>query len=147
MASTVTSALKNAVQEPILTGILLYILTRGPPHIRERLLRPFRTNVLAKNSAAKVASIILVLKVLTGVGVVRRISQALDKLSWNNWTLGRPGSQFKFGPGKEELVIITGGSSGFGYEMVKGFSKYARIVVIDIQAFPPELAERKRGLF
>lgn len=145
MASTVTSGLRNALHEPVVTGTLLYILTRGPPHIRERLLRPFRSNVLANNGAAKIASLILFLRVLTGVGVVRRISQALDKLSWNNWTLGRPGSQFRFGPSKEELVVITGGSSGFGYEMVKGFSKYARIVVLDIQAFPSELAECKRA--
>jgi len=72
--------------------------------------------------------------------VLKRVSQGLNSLSWNNWTLGRSGAAFKFGPAKEELVIITGGSSGFGYEMVKGFSKVARVVALDIQDFPPELA-------
>ncbi|OAL51167.1 NAD(P)-binding protein [Pyrenochaeta sp. DS3sAY3a] len=141
MASSLASGIKNAANEPILTGTLLYLLTRGPLHIRERLLRPFQTNVLSTNGAARLAILITVLKVLTGVGVVKRVNQALNRLAWNNWTLGRPGAAFKFGPRKEELIIITGGSSGFGYEMVKGFSKVARVVVLDIQAFPPELAK------
>ena len=140
MASAVSSTLKSAASEPLLTGALLYILTRGPSHIRERLLRPFRTNLLAKNGAARLASFITILKILTSVGVIRRVNGALNSLAWNKWRLfGRPGAPFKFGPGKEELVIITGGSSGFGYEMVKGFAEYARIVVLDVADFPTEL--------
>jgi all-trans-retinol dehydrogenase (NAD+) len=144
MPFSVTSTIKGTTHEPILTGVLLYILTRGPIHVRERLLRPFQTNLLAKNGSARLASFITILKILTSMGVVRRINAALNSLAWNNWRLfGRPGAPFKFGPEKEELVVITGGSSGFGYEMVKGFSIYARVVVLDISSFPPELARRK----
>jgi all-trans-retinol dehydrogenase (NAD+) len=143
MASKVTNAVKEAASEPLLTGALLYILTRGPEHIRARLLAPFQGNVLAKNGVQRLATFITVLKVLTGLNVLRRISQGLNSLAWNNWTLSRPGAAFKFGPEKEELVIITGGSSGFGYEMVKDFSKVARVAVLDIQDFPPELARRE----
>ncbi|KAF2036262.1 NAD(P)-binding protein [Setomelanomma holmii] len=141
MASTVLSKANSALHEPLVTGALLYILTRGPLHIRERLLRPFQTNLLAKNGAARIATLITILKVLTAVGVVRRINGALNSLAWNNWRLfGRPGAPFKFGPRKEELIIITGGSSGFGYEMVKSFSRHARVVVLDRAEFPQELA-------
>ena len=140
MAPTIISGIKYAVKEPVLAGTLLYLLTRGPLHIRERILRPFQTNLLSKNGGSRLAAFIIILKVITGVGVLRRVNQALNSLAWNNWTLGRPGAAFRFGPGKEELVVITGGSSGFGYEMVKGFSKVARIVVLDVQGFPPELA-------
>lgn len=140
----IASGIKNAVNEPFFTGALLYILTRGPVHVREQLLQPFRTNLLSNNGITRLASFITILKVLTGLGVLRRANQALNRLAWNNWSFGRPGAPFKFGPGKEELVIITGGSSGFGYEMVKGFAKVARIVVLDISAFPPELASCKR---
>jgi all-trans-retinol dehydrogenase (NAD+) len=144
MASKIVSVAKEAASEPLLTGALLYLLTHGPAQIRERLLQPFRSNLLATNGAARLASLITILKVLTSVGVVRRINGALNNLAWNNWKVfGRPGAPFAFGPGKEELVIITGGSSGFGYEMVKGFSKHARVVVLDISAFPPELAKCK----
>jgi all-trans-retinol dehydrogenase (NAD+) len=146
MASTVTSTLKGAAHEPILTGTLLYLLTRGPTHLREQILGPFQSNLLAKNGAARLAVFITVLKVLTGLGVVRRINAALNNLAWNNWKLfGRPGAPFSFGSEKNELVIITGGSSGFGYEMVKGFSQHARVVVLDIANFPPELSSSKYG--
>lgn len=144
MASAVTSTFKGAIHEPLVTGTLLYLLTRGPLPLREQILRPFRTNLLAKNGPARLAALITILKVLTSVGVLRRINSALNSIAWNNWKVfGRPGAPFAFGPGKEELVIITGGSSGFGYEMVKGFSKHARVVVLDISAFPPELARCK----
>ncbi|KAJ4368756.1 hypothetical protein N0V83_005838 [Neocucurbitaria cava] len=141
MASKVSAGIKYTINEPLLTGALLYILTRGPLHIRERLLRPFQTNLLSKNGGSRLTTFITILKVLTSVGILRRVNQALNSLAWNNWTLGRPGGvAFRFGPGKEELIVITGGSSGFGYEMVKEFSNAARIVVLDVQAFPPELA-------
>lgn len=137
---------KYAANEPVITGGLLYLLTRGPPHIRERILQPFQNNLLSKNGVARLATFLTVLKVLTGLGVAKRINQALNRLALNNWSLGRPGAPFKFGPGKEELIIITGGCSGFGYEMVKGFSDKARIVVLDISPFPPELAKCEYGI-
>jgi hypothetical protein len=137
------NAFNYAASEPVLTGGLLYLLTRGPPHIRERILQPFATNLLSKDRAARIASLVAVLKVFTIIGVGKRISSALNRLALNNWSLGRPGAPFKFGDSKEEVVVITGGSSGFGYEMVKGFSKNARVVVLDILPFPPELAECK----
>jgi len=132
--------LKYVAREPIITGGLLYLLTRGPPQIRDRILAPFQNNLLAKNGVARLASFITILKFLTALGVVKRANRALNRLALNNWTLGRPGAPFRFGPGKEELVVITGGSSGFGYEMVKGFSRHARVAVLDIMDFPPELA-------
>ncbi|KAH7392517.1 hypothetical protein BKA66DRAFT_567854 [Pyrenochaeta sp. MPI-SDFR-AT-0127] len=141
MALKIASKIQTAVEEPLLTGALLYVLTRGPSRIRERLLQAFQTNSLSKNGAATLATFITVLKILTGFGVLKRVNQALNRLAWNNWTLGRPSAAFRFGSGKEELVIITGGSSGFGYEMVKAFSKVARVVALDIQAFPAALAQ------
>ena len=134
---------KYASTEPVITAGLLYILTRGPPHIRQRLLAPFHANLLSKNGAARVASLITILKFLTAIGVAKRISHSLNRLALNNWTFGRPGAPFHFGGAKSELVVITGGSSGFGYEMVKGFSKSARVVVLDISPFPEELKRRE----
>jgi all-trans-retinol dehydrogenase (NAD+) len=136
------------MNEPLFTGALLYLLTRGPPRIKERLLEPFHNNVLARNGSARLASFITILKIIVGMGVVRRANGALNSLAWNKWRLfGRHGKPFSFGPGKEELVVITGGSSGFGYEMVKSFSIHARVVVLDISAFPAELSSRKCNMW
>lgn len=139
MASGAFGAVTWAASEPLLTGSLLYILTRGPPQIRDRVLAPFRDNLLAHNGVARVAAFVAVLKVLTSLGVVKSINNALNRLALNNWSFGRNGKEWKFGPKKEEVVVITGASSGFGYEMVKSFSKHARVVAIDISPFPEEL--------
>lgn len=143
MAGTAVSGITKAAKEPLLTGALLYALTRGPPQLRARLLAPFQgtlpvfTNT--PKGVARLASFITILKVLTAAGVLRRVNQALNRLAWNNWSLSRNGADWQFGPAKKELVLITGGSSGFGYEMVKSFSKHARVVAIDISQFPAEL--------
>lgn len=134
---------KHASTEPIITGGLLYVLTRSPPHVRERVLAPFRNNLLSKNGASRIAIVITVLKFLTVVGILKRINRSLNRLALNNWSFGRPGAAFEFGNAKTELVLITGGSSGFGYEMTKTFSKTARVVVLDISPFPDELASRE----
>jgi all-trans-retinol dehydrogenase (NAD+) len=142
MASHLTDIVKKSATEPLLTGALLYLLTKGPAHIRERLLRPFQNNFLSRNGPSRIAYLITILKILTGLGVLKRANKLLNSLAWNRWALKRPGSAFQFGPGKEELVVITGGSSGFGYEMVKAFSQIARVIVLDVQAFPDELSQR-----
>lgn len=143
MASMAISAVTKAASEPLLTGGLLYLLTRGPPHLRARLLAPFQSTLpLFTNTpkgVARIAKFITLLKILTTVGVLQRINQALNRLAWNNWTLGRSGAEWAFGPTKKEIVLITGGSSGFGYEMVKSFSKHARVIAIDVSSFPAEL--------
>ncbi|KAJ4355977.1 uncharacterized protein N0V89_004002 [Didymosphaeria variabile] len=131
--------LRRVMDEPAVTGPMLYILTRGPAHIRERLLQPFRNNFLAKNGAARTTVIINLLKVYFAIGVFRRISKALNCLALNGWALTRQGEPFAFSPAKQELVVITGASSGFGYEMVKAFAKVARVVAFDVNDLPPDL--------
>ncbi|KAJ4381080.1 hypothetical protein N0V86_003427 [Didymella sp. IMI 355093] len=140
---TAYSSLTKAATEPILTGSLLYLLTRGPPHIRAKLLAPFQSTLPVftntPKGVARLATLITILKVLTTAGILRRINTGLNRLAWNNWSLSRNGADWQFGPSKQEVVLITGGSSGFGYEMVKSFSKHARVIAIDISPFPEEL--------
>ncbi|KAK7192422.1 hypothetical protein PSPO01_01130 [Paraphaeosphaeria sporulosa] len=130
---------RAVTNEPLITGPLLYILTRGPVHIRERILEPFRKNLLAKNGASRITTTIAILKVYFIIGVLRRFNQVMNRIALNGWALRRQGEPFVFGPTKQELVVITGGSLGFGYEMVKAFSNLARVVVFDVNDLPPEL--------
>ncbi|KAJ4353106.1 hypothetical protein N0V95_003640 [Ascochyta clinopodiicola] len=143
MTSTALSGLTKLASEPLLTGGLLYLLTRGPPHLRARLLAPFQSTLPVftntPKGVARLATLITLLKILTTAGVLRRINQALNRLAWNNWSLGHSGAEWAFGPAKQEVVLITGGSSGFGYEMVKSFAKHARVIAIDVSSFPTEL--------
>lgn len=146
-ASYSLRAAQAVFNEPLVTGSLLYILTLGPVHIRERLLRPFRNNVLATNGASRLATIVAALKAFFILGVISRINKALNRLALNGWALKRKGAPFEFGPEKKELVVITGGSSGFGYEMVKAFSKIARVVSFDVNPLPAELEKCEFELF
>lgn len=141
VASAPLRILRYATTEPLITGAALLVLTRAPARYRDRLLSALREGGL---STDRIAKLVNVLKLLLGIGVLRRLNQALTALALNMWHLQRPGAPFQFGTaGKPEIVVVTGGCSGFGYEMVKGFSKYARVIILDISPIPPELAKSK----
>lgn len=142
------STIRYLAREPLLTGPLLYLLTRAPADIRERFLGPLRPYLLSKNADARLATAVRVLKALFVLGIGGRLSQLLDRLAANYWYLRRPGAPWRFGDAqKSELVLVTGGCSGFGFEMVKGFAGKARVICLDISDFPEELARRKSLLF
>ena len=145
---TAAKILKELSYEPFLTAPLLYILTRGPEHLRQRVLAPFRTNLLAKNGTERLIKAITVLKVLVAVGLWKRTDQALTSLALNSWYLPgtKPMARWVW-DGRTETVVITGGCSGFGYEMVKGFAGKARVVVLDITELPQELARCKSSIY
>lgn len=144
IAGLPVALLRYIASEPLLTGPLLYILTRGPPHVRERLLAPFRSNLLSKDAGNRLRTATAVFQVLFAIGVVKRINQALTRLALNQWSLPGMKSMAKWRwDGQTEVVVITGGCSGFGYEMVKGFAGKAKIVVLDVSDIPKELEECK----
>lgn len=129
------NVVRYAAAEPLLSGSLLFALTRAPERYRQQLLRLLQDRGLSNE---RIALLIKSLKYLLAIGVVRRSNQALNRLALNHWGLLKPGAPFEFGPRKTELVLITGGCSGFGYEMVKGFSKVARVVIFDVIPPPAE---------
>ena len=133
--------LHHAASEPLITGSILLALTRAPAQYRSRILKLFSDAGLSNE---RIPLVIKSLKFLLAIGVVRKLNQALNKLALNHYHLGKPGAPFKFGDAKKsELVVVTGGCSGFGYEMVKGFSKHARVIILDISPVPPELEKRE----
>jgi len=137
--------LSYAATEPLFTGALLGALTRAPLQYRSRLLKILGDAGL---SPERIALLVKSLKYLLAIGVVRRLNKSLNKLALNHWNFfGKPGTPFNWSAvNKSELVVVTGGCSGFGYEMVKGFSKHARVVILDISPVPEEL-KRLNGVY
>ena len=134
--------LRHAVTEPLVTAALLAALTKAPLQYRSRLLRVLGDAGL---SPERVALLIKSLKYLLVVGVARRLNQSLNRLALNHWNFfGKPGAPFNWSAvNKTEIIVVTGGCSGFGYEMVKGFSKHAKVILLDVSPVPEELKRRK----
>lgn len=129
-----------AAFEPIATGLLLYLLTKAPAHYRERWLAPLRHRGLPTD---RLYSLVTPLKYLLTFGVLRKLHKALNRFADNYYHLKQQGEPWKFGDDKlSELILITGGCSGFGALMTKGFVGKARVVILDVQDLPEDLAQR-----
>lgn len=156
--SNVTSRLSKAIKattskafragtyvacEPALSAALLLLLTKAPTRFRHRLLASLHQHFGI--SGRRLAKLIQTLKYLLAVGFAWKIHKFLERFANHNWywkLWKKPGDPFVW-DGTTELVTITGGCSGFGYEMVKKFMDKARIVIIDVRELPDEFADCK----
>lgn len=127
----------------------------GPARLGQTLLAPVRLLFSAKGTAPllfallycpdKVRSIlperlhswigspvvIRALSILLGISVVRGISNKLSEWVANNWK-----SDAKFVK-SQEIVLISGGSSGIGEAMASQFAKLGvKVVILDLN--PPK---------
>lgn len=82
-----------------------------------------------KDLALRHAKLSKWLKVFTYIGIARFLNRSLNRKSLDNWE----NHQWDW---KKELVVITGGSDGFGKEMVILLGvRNIKVVILDIQ--PP----------
>ncbi|KAH0845493.1 hypothetical protein AYO21_09591 [Fonsecaea monophora] len=141
---------------PLLTGPLLFYLQRNPtvlenlpwpPPTMSVTLLPFQLPWGIPNSVQLRATPPLrSLKFLFVLGLVVHANRFLSRLALNYWHIRKQGEAWDFqAPGKE-TILITGGCSGFGREMVKMFAAQtqANIVVLDVQDLPDELKDISR---
>ncbi|KIW10923.1 hypothetical protein PV08_10222 [Exophiala spinifera] len=151
------TAVKQSLLSPLITGpLLLYaslnptVLSKIPwPPARSTLPLPFRIPFTTTNSITLRADPPLrALRVLFGIGVVIHLNRFLNRLALNYWHVKKQGVPWSFDTEGEgaETIVITGGCSGFGREMVKMFAAQtkANIVVLDIQELPDDLEKLPR---
>jgi len=135
MALATTVILSNALiqkvaLEPLITAPLLYLLIRKPQVFRDTVLR--RLPSLNDNTA-----LVTALKWLVGLGIGRNISYLMNKWALNNWQLRTTKSQWDW---KNEVVVVTGGCSGFGEKVSIGLAeKGLKVVVLDVSDLPKSL--------
>lgn len=126
--------------EPLLTGPLLYLITKGPDQIRIPLL--VGLSKLPVNLDTD--KVVLVLKWLVAVGAISKVNQWLNDLALNHWRLFADKKAWKW---DKELAVVTGGSSGIGKVIVEGLEKAGvKVAVIDIQPLPKDLAKSEQAL-
>lgn len=134
------SLLRRAAFEPLFTGPLLFVLLRGPEDVRNRLLEPFRNNLLKR---VEFGTVIKTVKWLFGLGLVARVNRFLNNFTLNHGYIRRQGKAWNFDKGgKDEVILVTGGCSGFGLSMIKMFSArapLAKLIILDVQDPPAEL--------
>lgn len=148
---------KNVVDStllnPILTGPLLLYLQRNPSVLQSipwppalTLTLPFQLPFKLSNSITLHATPPLkTLKYLFGLGLILYVNRFLNRLALNYWHLQKQGVPWDFKTEGKETILITGGCSGFGREMVILFAERtkANIVVLDVQDLPADMKDSK----
>ncbi|KIW43279.1 uncharacterized protein PV06_04398 [Exophiala oligosperma] len=145
-----TSTIKQSLLSPYITGPLLLYATLYPSVLskvpwfpaEKKLPLPFRIPFTTRDSVTLRADPPLkVLKVLFGIGVVIHLNRFLNRLALNYWHVRKQGVPWSFDVEGAETIVVTGGCSGFGKEMVQMFADQtkANIVVLDIQELPDDL--------
>lgn len=127
LPSLVTASLSH----PALPAALLYILTRGPPGARSRLL----ALVPWLRDPARTALVVQALKWVLALRVVGGANRALNALALNNWRVWAQTGRWQW---EREVAVVTGGCSGIGALIVKKLvGKGVRVVVFDVAAGLP----------
>ncbi|KAL9090909.1 MAG: hypothetical protein Q9165_005117 [Trypethelium subeluteriae] len=121
MSATVRYIRKRALS-PVVTGSLLYILTRGPEPLRRPLI-----NILS--TPANVERAKSVLKWLLALGLLGRVNSWLNSWAENGWQLYGDKKRWNW---NKEIAVITGGSNGIGAGVVKGLAAKGIKCVCDI---------------
>ncbi|KAF4307937.1 Short-chain dehydrogenase/reductase SDR [Botryosphaeria dothidea] len=147
-ASFAPTVVANAALSPTLTGLVLLLLARGPRDVRARLGRALGADAEPR----RLERVVGLLKVLFAVGVVRVANAVLNQWALRQWRWRRVerdgvGSwDFDGKKGVGEVIVVTGGCSGIGKEVVKGLTERGgvgvKVVVVDVAELPGEFEGR-----
>jgi all-trans-retinol dehydrogenase (NAD+) len=111
---------QSTVLNPVLTGSLLVALRNLPAETLLRWSRTLRVDLLAPQT-------LKTLKYLLIIGAARQANKVLSSLVLNNW-------ERTTWDWKNEVALVTGGSSGIGYHVAVGLAKHGvTVAVVDVQ--------------
>ncbi|KAF2436631.1 NAD(P)-binding protein, partial [Tothia fuscella] len=115
----------------------LYILTKGPPHLRESLMRSFQNRISQTR-------LIHTLKWILGLTAGLEINNLLSSWARNNWQTDSQ-KQWNW---QLEVAVVTGGSGGIGELIVKGLAaKGIKVAVLDVQTPSESLSKLENVRF
>lgn len=124
-------SIQQTLTSPVLSASLLAGLFLLPESSRRDLLRRLPGALTVDAALLKT-----ILFASLGLGIVRKINQALTNVAHNGWRLSAQ-SNWDW---PNEIAVVTGGSSGIGLEVVKRFlARGVKVAVIDISDLPEEM--------
>jgi all-trans-retinol dehydrogenase (NAD+) len=125
------SQVQGTLLNPLVTGPILISLVYFPRELHSILPTQLQQYLPQLTSKACLTT----LKVLLGLGVVRKANNCLSQLMLNNFT------RDSWNHGKE-VVIVTGAGGGIGEAVVRAVAKSSdAVIALDIK--PPEKSLRK----
>ena len=114
------SLLAGTALQPLLTGPVLAALLWSP-----------WSPTLSIGKRVNIATIIRTLGAVVATGVLYRLNKLLSRASLNNWVRD---SSWDW---RKEIVVVTGGCSGIGQEIVSQLAKCnIKVVILDVS--PPQ---------
>lgn len=125
-----TAPLHKILLQPVITAAVLFSTIKSPDRVQQAL------SAVAGNRIS-LSDFTQAVKFLVGFGAVYRLNNALNRGALNNFRRDT-------WDWRREIILITGGSSGFGELMVRKFAqRNIRVVVLDLRppkvAFPPNV--------
>lgn len=133
LSTLVSRSISHIALNPVFTGSLLWVLTKGPLSLRARLVSRFQP----LRDPLRQAQIIRTLKWLLAIGITKNINARLNSLALNSWRMKSEKANWQW---DQEIAVVTGGCSGIGELVVKRLvRKGVKVAVLDIQSLPSSL--------
>lgn len=128
-----TSSIGHVAFNPLVSAALLWILTKGPVGLRDRLF----SKIGVLRDPKRFAQIVKALKWCVALGVTGVVNRQFNDVTLN---AGRWTSEKQRWNLNEEVAVVTGGCSGIGELIVKRLiGRGIKVAVLDIQSLPPGL--------
>ncbi|ORY10575.1 dehydrogenase/reductase SDR family member 8 precursor [Clohesyomyces aquaticus] len=133
ISNLLSLTVNNIALNPLIAAPLLFVLTKGPPQLRDQLIQ----RIAALRDPQKLGKIVKALKWLLALGLLGSANQQFNKIALNAWRLKSVKKQWEW---SKEIAVVTGGCSGIGMRVVKGLmKKKVRVAILDIQQLPESL--------
>ncbi|KAF2754955.1 NAD(P)-binding protein [Pseudovirgaria hyperparasitica] len=135
----ITSAAKNIILNPVLTGPLLWLLTKAPVGYRSSFIDILGPLMNTANSTRFVNH----LKIAFALGIIRGLNWA-----FNLWALAKWSTKKTNWVWNEEIAIVTGGCRGIGMLIVDGLvTRGVKVVILDVSDLPARFQSHKQIMY
>ncbi|KAI8943739.1 hypothetical protein NX059_001719 [Plenodomus lindquistii] len=133
VSNLLTLSIGHIALNPVITGALLYILTKGPPGLRAQLT----SRIASLRDPLRYARVVKALKWCLAFGITGVLNKQANHVALN---AGRFRSEKARWVWSQEVAVVTGGCSGIGELVVKRLvGRGIRVAVLDIQQLPKTL--------